>query len=570
MQKKKVHPAHAYAQSVVSGKRRECRFVRLACERHLKDLKRKDVWFDEEAASRFYRFCKLLKHYKGPERGKPIVLEQWQKFVFGCIYGWKRVDANGGRTDLWRFNIVYIEIPRKNGKTTLAAAGASYDCALLEGMGAEVYCLATKEDQAQILLKDVCAYIAQSEALAETFEILKGTNTVYARGSSRTSFIKPLGSDSKRLDGLNPLSAYADELHAWPKRELWDVIEDAFGARTNWHMVAITTAGYNQQGICWQERSHLIDILESRVMADNKFGVIYTVDEDEEEDWKNPDNWFKANPNLGSGKQLDYMHHKALKAEQIPSELNTFLNKQLNIWTDAAEAWIKIEDWKNATVVFDKNSLRGKRCRAGLDLAEVNDLAACAYVFPIQTGLDKVHILVDFYMPDEALRDKGEKDGVSYLDWVKGKWITATPGNVTNFAFIVADVLKNAALFKLEGVAFDPYKSLQTVTALRDEGIECWEHRQGFLSMGPPTAEFERLLVSNQLAHNGNPVMEWCVSNTIIVKDPAGLKKPDKSQAEKMKKRIDGVVAAIMGLGANNMLDKVEKSPYEKRNMRAL
>jgi phage terminase large subunit-like protein len=569
--KVKLHPTHQYAENVASGKIDMCKWVRLACERHLYDLTREDVWFDEKAANEFFNYCTFLKHYKGPERGKSIKLNDWQKFVFGCIYGWKRVDKDTGeRLDIWRFNIVYIEIPRKNGKTTLAAAGASYDAAFMENMGAEVYCLATKEDQAKILLNDVCAYIAQSNDLHDIFEILKGQNTVYVRSSARTSFVKPLGADSKRLDGLNPFSAYCDELHQWPKRDLWDVMEDAFGARTNWHMVAITTAGHNQQGVCYQERSHLIDILERRVEADNKFGVIYTVDEHEEVDWKNPDNWYKANPNLDCGKQFDYMVHKSTKAGQIPSELNAFLNKQLNIWTDVAEAWLNTETWKDAKRVFDKQTLKGKVCRAAVDLAEVNDLSAVAYWFPKQEGLPCAHLLVEFYMPEDELRNKSERDGVSYNDWVKAGHIKATPGNVTDYKFIDFDILANAKIFKIEGVSFDPFKARDLINRLMEEGIECWEFRQGFLSMGPATAEFERELVSGGFCHNGNPVMEWCVVNTIVIKDPAGLMKPCKKTAEKNKKRIDGVVASVMAVGSFALKQAQTKSVFETRNMRVL
>jgi phage terminase large subunit-like protein len=341
-------------------------------------------------------------------------LEPWQHFIFGNIYGWKRV-VNGERTNLWRFNINYIEVPRKNGKTTICAAGASYDCAFLEETGAEVYILATKEDQAKLMYNDVAAYVAKSPALAEVFEILKGKNTIYSVESARTSFIKPLGADSERLDGLNPIAAYADELHAWPSRALWDVMEDSFGSREQWHMVAITTAGTNRQGICYEQRDHLINILEGRVVDDHKFGVIFTLDEEDRDAWDEERTWFKANPNLGCGKQLDYMRQKAEQAKQMPSSLNTFLNKQLDIWTDVAEAWLSVDQWNACASNYGLELLKHKRCTAAFDLARVGDLSAVGFVYPKQAGLTVTHLWTHFYLPEALLRARSGC-GVAYPD----------------------------------------------------------------------------------------------------------------------------------------------------------
>jgi phage terminase large subunit-like protein len=550
----------AYAQAVLSGDVPACKWVRLACQRHIDDLKREDVWFDTAAAERFFRYCGQLQHYKGPERGKPIVLEPWQKFFFGCVYGWKRVH-NGKRTDLWRFNYFYLEVPRKNGKTTLCAAGASYDCGFLENTGAEVYCLATKEDQAKLLYNDVAAFISQSEGLSETFEILKGKNTIFAVDSARTSFIKPLGSDSQRLDGLNPFSAYCDELHAWPKRELWDVMDDAFGARTNWHMGAITTAGHNRQGICYEQRQHLIRVLKKEDIADNVFGVIYTVEHEQEDNWDQPKNWYIANPNLGTGKELSYMQSKATGAKQMPSSLNTFKNKQLNIWTDVAEAWLQMDTWDKRRVPYTWESMARKRCVAGMDLARVNDLSAVAYVFPKQPGVEKVRYLVDFYLPDQDLQLKSERDGVDYRLWKQQGWLKTTPGNTTDFSFIHHDIVKRCTQVVVDEIAYDRHFAGELVNTLQNEGLPLVEIGMGFISMAAPTAEFERLAVSGEVEHDGNPILTWNCSNTVIRRDPVGNMKPDKELSQK---RIDGVVACIMGLA--RLFENTNKpSVYESR-----
>lgn len=595
-------PATDYAFSVLTGEQIACKYVRLACQRFINDLSRTDIWYDRAAAENFFTYCTFLKHYKGPMKGMPIELELWQKFVFGNIYGFKRKaiateqdvedwndpDESNPRayelqrlhpegfdvgdlikTNLWRFRFNYIEIPRKNGKTTIAAAGASYDCAYMESTGAEVYCLATKEDQAKILWNDVKAFINQDGSdLKEKFEILEGRNTVYARGSQRTSWVKPLGANSERLDGLNPFSAYCDELHEWPDRKLLDVIEDGFGARDNWHITEITTSGHNQQGICYTERKHGIDILEGRIINDDKFCIIYTVDDEDKENWMDERVWFKANPNLGKGKQLEYMRTKAAKAAEIPSELNTFLNKQLDIWTDVAEAWIKSETWKKCQVDTNPAILVGKKCTAACDLAKVSDLSAVAYLFPIQKGLELPHLIVKFYCPKANVKTRKERDKLPYDVWIREGWITETPGDTTDFKFIEHDVVQNAGTYDVSEIAFDRTFAGEIISNLMEEGMEVVDFGQGFLSMGPPTAEFERLLVSKQIAILNNPVLDWMSGNVVIVKDPAGNMKPDKARSPE---KIDGIVAAIMAQGRQMAVKKPKKkTPYNERGLRSV
>lgn len=558
---------NAYAFSVLMGDTPACKYVKLACQRFLNDLHRDDIWFDVEAAQKFFTYVTFLKHYKGPLRGQPIELESWQKFFFGQLYGWKQI-INGERTDLWRFHYAYLEVPRKNGKTTIAAAAASYDCEYMEDTGAEVYCLATKEDQAKILYNDIKAYIHQSEDLKEVFEVLEGRNTIYSRKSGRTSFIKPLGSNSERLDGLNPFSAVCDELHEWPDRKLLDVIEDAFGARINWHILQITTSGYNKQGVCFTERKHGIDILEGRILKDDKLVIVYTVDDEDKDNWQDESVWYKANPNLGTGKQLAYMRSKAEKAAQIPSELTTFLNKQLDIWTDVLEAWLKWDTWTSCRREYDRSKLVGKKCIAAVDLAKVRDLSAVVYFFPTQPGLDVPHILADFYCPEESVKNRAEREKLPYDVWVREGWVKQTQGNTTDYAFIQADILANAEVFDVQEVAFDRHLAGEIINNLMDEGLTVTDFGMGFISMGGPTAELERLLVSKGIAHNGNPVLDWMSGNVVTRKDPAGNIKPDK---EASSEKIDGIVALIMCIGRTMMTKEASKpSPYEKRGLRTV
>lgn len=556
----KLDPTTLYAAQVSDGTIDSCRYVRLACERHLNDLKRKDIHFDVGAAERFFKYCSELKHYKGPERGKPIHLNPWQKFIEGCRYGWKRGRTAAGLA-LWRFHISYTEVPRKNGKTTISAAGASYDCGFMEDTGAEIYCMATKEDQAKLLFNDINAYISKSPELSEMFEVLQGKNTIYSVGSARTSFVRPLGGDSKTLDGLNPFSAYADELHAWTKPDLWYVMEDGFGARANWHMNAITTAGHSRIGICWDQRAHVINILEGRIESDDHFGIIYTVDDNQIENWRDPRNWHIANPNLGQGKLLTYMEEKCRQAEQMPSSLNAFLNKQLDIWTDVAEAWLNVEQWNRCAGEFDESILKGKRCHIGIDLAKVNDQSAVAYYFPVQPGLGKAHVFVDYYMPTDSLRQKSERDGVTYPMWAEQGWLFVTPGKTTDYDFIRKDINARSKQFKIVCIGYDRHFAGELVHHLGHDGFETMDIGMGFVSMAFPTEDLEREVVAGEIVHNNNPMLNWNASNVVITRDAAGNKKPDK---EASIRKIDGIVAVIIGK-ATMAEERMGPSVYEVR-----
>ncbi len=555
-----------YAKDVVEGRIPSCRYVKLACQRHLKDLTRKDVWFDVEAGRKFFRFCrKYLHHYKGPMRGQSVTLNAWQKFIFGCVYGWKLV-VDGERTDIWRFNTVYLEVPRKNGKTTMCAAVAAYDALMLDETGAEVYCVATKEDQAKILYNDVAAYIAGSNDLSEAFEILKGKNTIFASDSSRTSFIKPLGADSQRQDGLNPITVICDELHQWPKEDLWDVMFESFGARENYHMIAITTAGSNREGICYKKRDAVINILEGDSKDDSFFGIIYTIDDKDRENddfYKDEKFWFMANPNLGQGKLLRKMQTGCVTAETQASALNPFLNKQLNVWTDAAEAWLSFDLWKSRASFFNFDFLKNKQCTVAIDLSKVNDLSAVAYVFGKQEGLDKIHVHVDFFLPKIGIKERSKQHRVKYEEWEKEKWIKLTPGKTTDYNFIHKSITDHAEIVQVDKIVYDRHFAYELVTNLANDNFVVEPVGMGFLSLGAPTEETERLIIEDELAHNNNPILNWNIRNTVIEMDAAGNKKPSKVLS---RSKIDGVMAMVMAI--SDVSKNIKKtSKYEKEGM---
>ena len=539
-------PVKKYAQDIVTGRIDACKFIKQACQRHLNDLERQGTEdfpfiYDTEKANRFFRFCSHLTHYKGAYAGKKLVLLPWQLFILGNVYGWVHKD-NG----TWRFRQVYLEIPRKQGKTFLAGAVALYDVGLMEKTGAEVYIAATKQEQAMLCYKDVKAFIRGNREIKRHFKIFEGKHSIQPIKSYGTSFIKPLGADSERLDGLNPITAIFDECHAYKNRHIIDVIQGAFGARTNYHSIFITTAGSNRTGPCYEQRTQLTKILEGTFVNERTFGVIYTLDEGEEKDFDNKRLWKKANPSLGEGKEFESMEKECIDAKQIPSKLNEFLTKQLCIWVDSTSSWLDVNDWNACTIKTPLN-LKGKKCIIGLDLATVNDLSAVTLFFPKQEGLEKPYTQTICYLPADTVAEKEHHAQVPYSSWIRSGHLKTTPGAITDFDVIKEDIMNLAKLYKVE-VSYDKFFSNVLIAGLIKEGVTCTPYPQNFVGMNTPTLELERMIISKGIQIEDNPLFAWQASNVVLARDTSGNVKPNK---EAYRNKIDAVVALIMAIGRN-------------------
>lgn len=520
-----MNPVTAYAKAVTSGEIIACKWVRLACERHLRDLDDDRFFFDEAEAQRWIDFFpQNLRHYKGECAGQPFHLEPWEEFIIGCIFGWKLADT-GKR----RFRYAYIEVPRKNGKTTLVAGiGVG---GLLDEPGAEVYTVATKEDQAKLAWRDGVTFIKNSPHLSKALR----TRIKAIHFDPGHAIWRPLGSDSETQDGLNPSIAIMDELHAWKSRDLFDVIDDAMGARAQPLIPIITTAGYNKNGICYEQRQHVESILETTIDDESYFGIIFTVDDPD--NWDCETEWQKANPNLGISKTWEFMRDQAARAKQMPSKLNAFLNKQLNIWTEAEVSWLPMDQWDACAGDAEMSG----PCFAGLDLASVSDIAAFVRYWP-ETGL----VFPTFWIPEEGARKREKESRVPYPEWIRQGLIRATEGNVTDYDVIRRDILEIAEEYPIQEIPFDRWNSSQLVTQLQGDGLEMVSFGQGFASMSAPSKELEKLVAGGKLRHRGNPVLRWMAGNVVATNDPSDNIKPDK---KKSREKIDGIVALIMAIG---------------------
>lgn len=540
-------PVTKYARAVVAGRRLACKFVRQACRRHLADLKRDDIFFDLNEVHRAIGFIELLPHIKGGKAGQPLKLEPAQAFIVGSIFGWRR-KADRRR----RYRYAYVEIPRKNGKSTLASGIALYMLIADGEPGAEVYSAATTRDQARIVW-DVSKSMVQKAPWLNTRVKAFHSSLIYG-----DSVFRPLSSDANTKDGLNPHGIVIDEFHAWPNRDFFDVLDDAFGARSQPLLFIITTAGNNTEGICYVMRAHCLNVLEPETQYDDDtyFAYVSTIDghdgafdtkeeQANKDDWTQPRTWRKANFLLGHGKEKDYMEEQVKRAKLIPSKRNTVLNKQLDVWTEIALTWLDVVVWDTNTTKIELERLEGQPCFSGLDLSSRVDITAHVLAFP--PGVYDKWALVPFlYLPADNIRHRVLEDRVPYDQWIDQGWIKTTPGSQIDLDFIERDYMALADRFNIIETGFDPWKAQQVAQHLTDQGATMIEMRQGHQTLGGPTRAFETMLYGNELLNDGNPCLRWMAKNAVVRTDPNENIVPDKKKATK---RIDGIVASIMALG---------------------
>ena len=530
----------------------------LCIERQLRDLsnanKRGLIW-DEAEAQRAVKFFGLLTHWKGPWAGKPVKLESWQEHCqIAPLFGWRNKDGTR------RFREGYDEEPRKNGKTTKTAGIALFGLVADREEGAEIFAAATKRDQARILFRDSTKLIRRSRALRNQVELFKHSVTCPRLSGS---FV-PLSSDANSLDGLNPHMCLLDELHAHRTRELYDVLSTASGARSQPLLYCITTAGYDRSTVCWERHDYAVKLLKQELEDDTFFTFISAADDGD--DFQDPNVWAKANPNLGVSVTMDYLRRQAMKAVHSPSFENTFRRLHLNQWTEQQNRWLQMHLWDRCFEDFDGTDLAGEICWAGLDLSKNRDTTALVLVFKIE---GEYYLLPYFWIPLENARQREEESQVPYSAWARKGFINLTPGNVVDYREIMTVLRWAKEKFNLRRVAYDPYNATHFALEAQDEGFEMLEFGQTWRNLADPTSEFEKLVTSANIHHNRHPVLEWQAGNVAIKRNLDGLIRPVKPGADDAKK-IDGIVAAIMGLAQALRPDDSYRSVYEERGFAPL
>jgi len=441
------------------------------------------------------------------------------------------------------------------------AAGVGLYLLLADGEpGAEIYSAATKRDQARLSHAEATRMAKASGPIRQMVRVFKDNIHI----PDTASKFEPLGADSDTMDGLNVHAALVDEVHAHKTRDTWDVLETGTGARRQPLMFAITTAGFDRQSLCWQLHEYTEKVLDGIIEDDTFFGVIYGIDE--EDDWQDERVWIKANPNLGVSKKLDDLRRKAMRAREMPAALNAFLRLELDVWTQSETKWMNMEHWRLCGQAVDAQGLRGRVCYAGLDLSSTTDITALLLVFPPEVDDDLVQVLCRFWIPEESMHERVHRDRVPYDVWVRQGYITATPGNVVDYAYVLAQIDEDMQAYGLDEIAFDRWGATKIQTDLTELGGPDFmvQFGQGFASMSGPMKELEKLVLQHRLAHGNNPVLTWMADNLVAREDPAGNIKPDK---EKSREKIDGMVALIMGLDRALRHTGGGRSVYEDRGL---
>ncbi len=507
-------------------------------------------------------FPRFLKHTKGEFAGRPFELEKWQSGrIIRPLFGWMiKVDLENGDT-AWRrkYRIVWTEIPRKNGKSTVAAGVGLKLTFADQEPGAEVYSTAADREQAGVVFNE-------GRRMREADPELRRRSLAYKRAivvpTSGSSY-QVLSADAGTKHGLNAHGAINDEVHAHKNRDLYDTIHTSMGARRQPVEFNITTAGYDRKSIAWELHDYALKVEKGIVHDDQFLPVIFAADI--EDDWTDPKIWAKANPNLGVSIGIDYLRKECERAQAVPGYENTFRRLHLNVWTEQSSRWLPMDAWDECAGPASPKELETQLAKragwAGLDLSSTSDLTAFLVDVPLDGG--RHAWIARFWMPKDNIRRRVERDRVPYDVWVREGWIKATDGNVVDYDVVRADINVLSEWLQIHEIAVDRWNATQLSTQLQGDGFTVAQFGQGFGSMSAPTKELEKLVLGRLLAHGGNPVLRWMASNVAVQQDAAGNLKPAK---DKSGEKIDGIVAGIMGL-ARAIANQDHGSVYEERGV---
>lgn len=512
--------------------------------------------YDKDKADFAVSFIECLCHTKGTWAGKNFELIDWQEQIIRDVFG--TIKANGYR----QFNTAFIEVPKKNGKSELAAAVALL---LLCGDGeqrAEIYGCAADRNQAKIVFDVAVDMVRFCPALEKRVKITESQKTIeYLPTKSK---YQVLSADVANKHGFNTHGVIFDELHTQPNRKLYDVMIQGSGdARMQPLYFLITTAGNNTESICYEVHQKALDIISGRKIDPTFYPVIFGADMDE--DWTDPKVWKKANPSLGETIGIDKVQAACDSARQNPGEENAFRQLRLNQWVKQSIRWMPMDKWDKCSFAVNEDDLEGRVCYGGLDLSSTTDITAFVLVFPPTDEDDKYIILPYFWVPEESLDLRVRRDHVPYDVWERQGFLQTTEGNVIHYGFIEKFIENLGERFNIREIAFDRWGAIQMVQNLEGMGFTVVPVGQGFKDMSPPTKELMKLTLEERLAHGGHPVLRWMMDNIFIRTDPAGNIKPDK---EKSTEKIDGAVATIMALDrAIRCGNDTSESVYDSRGL---
>ena len=551
--------AHGYAQAIIDGDIPACKWIRLACHRHMDDFRASQsnpntkFYFDPQAAEKACKFIQSFPHTKGKwaVKAELIKLEPWQLFFVCSVFGWKK-RSDGTR----RFRRAELWVPRKNGKSMLAGAIGLYMLAADGEYGAEVYSGATSEKQAWEVFRPAKAMAARVPEFLSYFGVEVNASNI-SRIEDGSRFEPVIGNPG---DGSSPHLAIVDEYHEHKTDELLDTMETGMGARDQPLLLMITTAGDNMAGPCYQMQVDAQKMLEGVYDDDLTFALIYTIDQGD--DWTTLETLIKANPNYGVSVNADFLEGKLVEAKNNSRKQSVYQTKHLNVWVGARDAFFNVQKWRDCDGAGKLEDYHGQSVYIGLDLASKIDIAALEILIPM--GNDQYVRFGKYYLP-EATINSGKNE--HYQGWHRDGWISSTDGEIIDFNQIKDDILELCTLFQVEEVAYDPHQATMLVTELMDEGVPVVEMRPTVLNFSEPMKTLDGLIRAGDIQHNGDPVMTWMISNTVAKLDAKDNVYPRKERPES---KIDGVVSNIMALGRAISGESTEVSPWENPNFKMM
>lgn len=541
MGKAKKSVAERYIEDVKAGKILTSKLVRLQIERHERDLfdgEKRGLRFNRAAAQHVIDFfAEYLVHTQGKLDNLPFILEPFQQTQLWILYGWQRAE-----TGFRRFKYAYSEIGRGNAKSELASGLCIYELVGFGEAGAEVYSAATDKDTARLVWDTAELMVLRNPHLRKAIKIYR--DNMHIPGTA--SKFEPLAAEERTQMGKRPSFVCIDELHVHRTSGVWDAMISAMGKRDNPLLFAITNSGYDLHSVCWRQREYSEKVLAGIVPDDSWFAWICGLDAEDVERWYEEKNWIKANPGLGTMVRLQDMREQALKAREDPSALNSFLRFRLSVWTSSHTAWMPMEKWDACPSEIDWDGLRKRPCVGALDLSTTTDISAFVLTFPPTEDDPEWVVLPHFFLPADNIEKRVKRDRVPYDVWERQGLFELTEGNVIDYDFIRHRVRELSEKYDFQEIVFDRWNAQQIVTQLEGDGFTMIKFGQGFESMQAPTKRLLEMVMAGELNHGGNPVLRWMASNVMVKTDAAGNVKPDK---EKCREKIDGIVAAIMGIG---------------------
>lgn len=516
-----------YVEDVLSGDIVVGEYIKQSCERF--NIFRDRYEFREKEVDRVIKFISILRHYTGRHAGKPFKLEPWQQFIVASIYGFYE---NGERVT----KSAYIEMARKNGKTALAAALCLYHLIADGEMDAEVDLAANSKEQAKIAFRMASNFTKGIDPKGKMLEPYRDK----IKFDKMLSVMNVFAADDTKLDGFNASMWLLDEYHAAKNGKLKDVLQSSQGMRDNPMGIIITTAGFDKLSPCYEFRTMSVEILSGLKSDDSLFIAIYSLDEGD--DWKDKNVWIKSNPNIGVTVKPSFIEEQVRKAVNSPSEEVGVKTKTINLWVDASDVWIPDTYIINASEDLDIKQFNGMEAYAGIDLSSTSDLTCVSYM--IQKD-DKFYFYVRYYLPEAALNEKRFKE--TYSEWRRRGLITITPGNVTDYDYILNDLREKSDALYLHSVAYDPWNATQFVISATERGLNMVPYAQNLGNFNRPTKELERLILSGNAVIDNNIINRHCFRNVVMARDTNGNIKPSKKYEEK---KIDGVIAMLEALGS--------------------